>query len=124
MKRTDPVYLQHFYSVVVGGIVCGLQHPIEWVANHLRSLGLYPPEKTAEIEEACVLMLCEFFEFDHIRPPENGAEVVQYVNQHYHPKHLCHGMFDEWQPAFDAYIASVRVETTTAVRTTNPEDPA
>lgn len=42
-------YLEHFHDMVLGGIICGLPSPQEWLLSYARGIGR-PAEAVAEME--------------------------------------------------------------------------
>lgn len=75
-------YKQHFYSMVMSAIVCGLRHPVEWVANYERAIGQRYTD-IPEIQEFCDQALRELFSCVHLRPAENKEEIELWFNAHY-----------------------------------------
>lgn len=109
---TDAQYLAHFHAAVTGAFVCGLQHPIEWIANYNRHYDLYPQESIPAIVSASAKMLVEFYEIDHLRKPTTAEEVIEWANGHYPKGHLCHGFFEGWEREITPHIPDLNpIET-------------
>jgi hypothetical protein len=86
IKPQDYTLLRYFYSVVSMGVVCGLQHPIEWYMNYSRRPQVIPFNNIGlrkESEEMSWEVLKLFFEFVHLRKPKDDTEVMDWMDAFY-----------------------------------------
>lgn len=82
--QMDKKYLTFFYNVVIGGYICGLEHPIEWIVNAHRMAGAtLPDEYYTNIEKHVPQFLYEFYEISHLRKAKNSDEIFKWHNDHY-----------------------------------------
>lgn len=58
MNIGDTTYNNHFRHMLLDALVCGLDHPVEWVENYSRGTCI-PDDKVQEVEEFCDLVIKE-----------------------------------------------------------------
>jgi len=115
-------YYKFFHSTVLGGIACGLNHPVEWIINAHRTPGgtLTPayywkvekhvPRFLVEIFKSLflrlpdsaseVLEMCDLF----LRLPDSASEVLEMCDNHYPKGHLCRGYFNFLKVDIEEYL--------------------
>ena len=74
--------LKVFKDIVLSGLCCGLEHPIEWCVNLGRDMSI-PYDKISERDQLIYECLREFFEAEHLRKPANDEEVREWVERFY-----------------------------------------
>lgn len=84
MIHGDVRYNNHFRHMVLAGVCCGLQHPIEWVTNYDRGIG-EAHEMLPEISRFCTLVLMELYSTEYcIEVDEVTIEMVnKWVDDYY-----------------------------------------
>ena len=91
-------YLRTFHWIVTSGIVCGLDHPIEWAVNALRTPGATLEEDYYErMYHHLPRFLVEMFEAEHCRESESIEELRSWCDNHYPEGHLCRGFFSDME---------------------------
>jgi len=98
-------YYKFFHSTVLGGIICGIDHPIEWIINaHRTPGGNLTPEYYQEVEKYVPRFLVEIFESLFMRSPDSATEVLEMCDNHYPEGHLCRGYFNFLKPDIEKYL--------------------
>jgi len=98
-------YLRFFHDVVLTGIACGLDHPIEWIINaHRAPGGSLTQECYQEVEKHTPRFLVEVFENLFMRRPNNATEVLEMCDNHYPEGHLCRGYFNFLKADIERYL--------------------
>ena len=78
MKKHDPEYYEHFHSMVVEGICCGLETPQEWIRSYSRCMGK-PYDEYPAVSEFIYIASEELFDIAHMRPPVDQEEVIKWI---------------------------------------------
>jgi hypothetical protein len=101
----DCEFYQFVYDTFTCGIICGLQHPIEWAINIHRTPGVsFKPEFYQSVEKHLPRFLCLLYELFNMDPPRTAKNVLQMCDQHYQHNTFCQGYFDFLEPQIDQYI--------------------
>ena len=82
MVRGDAVYNKHFRYMVRDGLICGLDHPIEWLINYSRCIAI-PYSEYAEVTEFCADVAQELFELEYCRVAKDQSEIQAWIDRHY-----------------------------------------
>jgi hypothetical protein len=83
MVKGDSVYTKHFYNMVTCGIVCGLDHPIEWLLNYDRCIG-ESYDKYGEVSEFIILASHDLYQVTHEMLKSTQEDVDKWVDEFYH----------------------------------------
>jgi hypothetical protein len=108
MKHSDIEYLFFYHWVVSTGIVCGLEHPLEWALNALRTPGgTLSEEEQAKTRKYLPVFLVEMFEDFYQKNAESSKEILDWFRGHYKTTIFEH-YFDSFQDPIDKVINSNR----------------
>ena len=101
----DCEFYQFVYDTFTCGIICGLQHPIEWAINIHRTPGVsFKPEFYQSVEKHLPRFLCLLYELFNMDPPRTAKNVLQMCDQHYQHNTLCQRYFDFLENQINMYI--------------------
>lgn len=67
MDRNSDMYLRHFRDMVLEGICCGLDHPVEWLVSYSRAIAR-PYTEHNEIDEFVDEASKELYAMVHCAP--------------------------------------------------------
>lgn len=82
MKVGDERYNKHFHNMIMGSLVCGLGHPVEWLTDYGRMICM-PYDQIPEMDEFVSLAWYELFEAVHCRRAENENDIQKWINEYY-----------------------------------------
>lgn len=87
MKHGDPYYNYHFKEMVLTGLCCGLTHPVEWVENYSRGIGVKYSEY-GTLTEFCDLAIKELYATTFCRNIDEVtmADCNIWINKHYNQR--------------------------------------
>lgn len=104
-------YYKFFHSIVLNGIMCGLDHPVEWIINaHRTPGGTLPLDYYQKVEKYVPRFLVEIFESLFLRLPTNATEVLEMCDNHYSEGHLCRGYFNFLKTDIEEYLRRIQNE--------------
>jgi hypothetical protein len=104
-REAELAYLRFFHFAVTGGIICGLDHPIEWAINAYRTPGFTPsPDHYRDARKHLPQFLCEMFRNLNMREPESADEVLTWCDEHYPEGHLARRYFEFLKPEITGYL--------------------
>jgi len=102
-------YYKFFHSTVLGGIACGLNHPVEWIINaHRTPGGTLTPAYYWKVEKHVPRFLVEIFKSLFLRLPDSASEVLEMCDNHYPKGHLCRGYFNFLKVDIERYLKNVK----------------
>ena len=105
MIKNDNDYLQFFYDTVLTGIICGLEHPIEWIVNADRIPGgTLEGDYYKWIEKHTSRFLYEMYEIYHYEPPKCAKDVLDWCDDHYKHNTMCQKYFNHLESKIQEYI--------------------
>lgn len=94
---STPTYLEDFHWIVTSGLTCGLDHPIEWAVNAVRTPGgTLSDDYYTRMRESVPRFLTEMYEAIELEEAAPWSKVQEWVNHYYQPDHPCQGFFDSW----------------------------
>lgn len=84
MDRNSDMYLRHFRDMVLEGICCGLDHPVEWLVSYSRAIAR-PYTEHNEIDEFVDEASKELYMMYHCAPESDATpeNVTKWMNAHY-----------------------------------------
>lgn len=104
-REEELAYLRFFHFAVTAGIICGLDHPIEWAINAYRTPGgTLSGDHYRDARKHLPRFLCEMFEDLNQKEPEGTDEVLAWCDEHYREGHLARGFFGFLRPEVDRYL--------------------
>ena len=104
MKKTDDYY-KFCYFMMMTGIACGLNHPIEWAVNaHRTPGGILGEEYYRKCEEYLPKFLVDVYDSIFLRPPESADDVLKMCDDHYKNNQFCIGYFEFLRDRIDSEI--------------------
>ena len=104
-RKAELAYLRFFHFAVTGGIICGLDHPIEWAINAYRTPGgTLSADYYRDARKHLPRFLCEMYRDLNMREPETADEVLAWCDEHYRKDHLCRGFFGFLKEEIDGYL--------------------
>lgn len=77
----DSIYNKHFRYMILEGIACGLNHPIEYIINYSRGIGLYYKDMP-EMNEFISLVWKEVYSLFFGKEPKEN-EIQDWINKYY-----------------------------------------
>ena len=105
METKDFEYLRFFHEVVTLGVICGLQHPIEWAVSSDRScVDVLPGECQHYTNEHMPRFLCEMYQHCTFEIATTAEEIFEWVDKCYEKNPMCKGYFLFLKEGIDKYI--------------------
>lgn len=105
METKDFEYLRFFHEVVTMGVICGLQHPIEWAVNASRScVNVLPEECQRYTDEHMPRFLCEMYQHCTFETATTAEEIFEWIDSCYEKNTMCKGYFLFLKEEIDKHI--------------------
>ena len=103
MKNHPPEYFEDFRWIVLAGITCGLDHPIEWAANAWRTPGgTLSSEYYQRMQLSVPRFLIDVYEAQGPSDvPMTPDVVIGWANKHFENNEMFVGFFDIFRPGFE-----------------------
>jgi hypothetical protein len=78
----DNEYNKHFHQMVAQGIICGLDHPIEWLIDYGRCTSI-PYTDIPIVDEFTKLAGFDLYELVNCSKAKDEAEIQAWIDIHY-----------------------------------------
>jgi hypothetical protein len=105
MIMTDADYFKEFHWIVTVGVGCGLEHPLEWAVQALRTPGgTLSPEYYATMEAVMPRFLVEMYEATYNEPPLLADDVLAWSDEHFKENDMMRGFFKYLRDDIAAFI--------------------
>jgi len=111
MNETDNIeeYLEFYHWTVSGGLICGLDHPIEWAVNAIRTPGAtFTEDYYKRANKLMPQYLYEMYAAINCGSPMSAQDVLEWCDDHYKQNKMCQGFFDYLEKDIQEHISKQR----------------